>query len=41
MCNIAHPFFATLHDPNEEPTLERMVDEHEDENYTVTKWKRK
>jgi len=39
MCNIAHPFFATLHDVNDEPTAERMVDQHEAQNYTVKAWK--
>ncbi len=39
MCNIAHPFFAKFHNPDDEPTAERMVDQHEDQNYTVTAWK--
>ncbi len=38
-CNLAHPFFGDLHDPMEEPTTERLVDEHEDANYTIQKWK--
>ncbi len=39
ICNIAHPFFAKFRDPDENLTAERMVDEHEGENYTVAKWK--
>ena len=38
-CNLAHPFFAILHEPTEEPTIERMVDEHDDANYSIEQWK--
>jgi hypothetical protein len=37
---LAHPFFESLHDPMEEPTIERMVDEHQDANHNIEMWKR-
>lgn len=38
-CILAHPFFRDLHDVNDEPTGERMVDEHADATYSVARWK--
>lgn len=38
---IAHPFLADLHDPTDEPTLNPLVDEHQNQGHTVEEWKSK
>ncbi|CAF1475184.1 unnamed protein product [Adineta steineri] len=36
---LAHPFFSDLHDPEEEPSGEPVIDEHQDANQTTAQWK--
>ncbi|CAF4141870.1 unnamed protein product, partial [Rotaria sordida] len=36
---IAHPFLNEYRYPDEEPTVARMIDEHFDADYGVSKWK--
>ncbi|CAF4024856.1 unnamed protein product [Adineta steineri] len=36
---LAHPFFSDLHDPEEEPPGEPVIDEHQDANQSTAQWK--
>ncbi|CAF3515467.1 unnamed protein product [Rotaria sp. Silwood1] len=36
---LAHPFLKTYHSPEDEPTANPVVDEHQDAEYSVAKWK--
>ncbi|CAF4002793.1 unnamed protein product [Rotaria sp. Silwood2] len=36
---LSHPFLELYHDPMEEPTIEPMIDEHQDAEYTKEQWK--
>ncbi len=36
---LAHPFFGSLHDPMEEPTMERFEDKHQDATHSIAEWK--
>jgi hypothetical protein len=38
-CYLAHPFFQSYRDPDDEPTTQPVVDEHQDAVYTVNEWK--
>ncbi|CAM4896127.1 unnamed protein product [Rotaria socialis] len=35
---LAHPFLENLHDPMQEPTIDPMIDEHQDLDYTKEQW---
>ncbi|UJR11647.1 hypothetical protein I4U23_015828 [Adineta vaga] len=36
---LAHPYLKELHDPTDEPTSEYIIDEDQDESYTIEQWK--
>ncbi|CAF0747898.1 unnamed protein product [Adineta ricciae] len=36
---LAHPFLADFHDPMDEPTLNPLVDEHQNARHNVENWK--
>ncbi|CAF0774179.1 unnamed protein product [Adineta ricciae] len=38
--SLAHPFLADYHDPMDEPTLNSIVDQHQDAEYSVEEWKK-
>ncbi|CAF1961517.1 unnamed protein product [Rotaria magnacalcarata] len=35
---LAHPFLENFHDPMQEPTIDPMIDEHQDVDYTKEQW---
>ena len=37
--NLEHPFFQGLHDPADEPTIERLIDEHQGAKHSIKEWK--
>ena len=39
VCYLAHPFLHPCHIPEKEPTIEPIVDEHQDAEYTIAQWK--
>ncbi|CAF1362375.1 unnamed protein product [Rotaria sordida] len=39
ICSETHPFLNEYRYPDEEPTVARMIDEHFDAHYGVSKWK--
>jgi hypothetical protein len=39
ICYLAHPFLRGYHDPLEEPTVAPVIDEHQDAEYRISKWK--
>ncbi|CAF0756218.1 unnamed protein product [Adineta steineri] len=36
---LADPFFSDYHEPTDEPSMEPMIDEHQDANHSTAQWK--